>query len=103
MWVEEDVYALELMLQQMLGREDENGDSTQATTSLTIVLVYNPSSEGNEEGAVLITLRGILPINKQPIVIMSDFNLHHPIWMSPEYCYRHKTADHLVDIMHSFR
>src|SRR5437588_6025446 len=49
-WVEEDVCALELMLQQVPGRGDKGGEnSTQAATSLTIVLVYNLSPEGDEE------------------------------------------------------
>src|SRR5436190_4190953 len=102
-WVEEDVCALELTLQQVPGRGGEDGEnSTQAATSLTIVSVYNPSPEGDEEGAALTTLKDILPTNGQPTIVMGDFNLHHPMWTSPEYCHRHQAADHLVDIMHSF-
>jgi ribonuclease HI len=101
-WLEEDICAIELTVQRRQGRGDADGeDETQATTTITVISVYNPSPEGDEESTVLATLRNILLVSRELTIVMGDFNLHHPIWTGPEYHHRHRAADHLVDIMHS--
>ena len=70
---------MELMLsnreQLLAGRDIDREDGSQ--TSVSIISAYNPSPEGEEEGAVLSMLQIILFTNTQSTIIMGDFNLHH--------------------------
>src|SRR4051794_16469672 len=71
-------------------------NNIEALHTITVVSVYNPSPEGDQEGPVLPLLRALL--HDDPAVVMGDFNLHHPSWTGSGYHHTHRAARHLLQV-----
>jgi exonuclease III len=76
-------------------------DETQPNHIVNIHNVYNPPPESHATTAPSETLQALRRIAEIPgeHAIVGDFNLHHPLWTTPDYPHRHHLADHLLESM----
>ena len=65
-----------------------------------IMNIYNPH-QGNLALLRTYLRRQLRPDKYHIIIIAGDFNLHHPLWNTPEYPVHDSKADELIDIMAS--
>jgi len=74
--------------------------TTKDTKPTFIINIYNPTGNGIDWAPLRQYLRHSISVNRyNALLIVEDFNLHHPLWNRQNYHVHDRSADDLVNIM----